>query len=44
MKQVQHTLGIFLLSGFTKPNNRTHAKRSHGAGYQLGKSTQAFLI
>ncbi len=44
MKQVQHTLDIFSLSGFTKPNNHTHMKRSHSSGYQVNPEfpNQAF--
>lgn len=43
-KQVQHTLVIFQLSDFTKPNKRNRAKWSHKGGYPLNKSTQDFAI
>ena len=43
-KWVQHTQGIFSLSGFTNPNNRDPSKRSYDGGYQLSKSTQGFSI
>ena len=43
-KRVQHTQGIFSLSGLTNPNKRVPAKLSYEGGYQLGKSTQGFSI
>lgn len=35
--EVLHTQDIFLLSGFTNPNNRSRSKWSHKGGRQLGK-------
>lgn len=37
MKGIQHTHGIFRLSGFTYPNTGDQDKQSHEAGYQLTK-------
>ena len=42
-KRVQHTQGIFSLSGLTYPNKRDPAKRSNDDSYQLGKSTQGWV-
>ena len=40
MKQIQHAQDKFLLSCFTKPNNRNRAKQYDDSGYQLLNSNQ----
>lgn len=43
-KQIQHSQGIFLLSGFTYPHISNQDNCSHETGYELVKLTHGFLL